>query len=130
MLHIIFLVIYILGAGNFSGTEYYILNTIYLGICVIAHIRERQHLITPLFLFYLGVIIVNIANIDLINQVETHNIITYSYIVPKYINIATLIWCISNTLCIMGYQFIKNKSLPSISLDVKKKSILKSLFWI
>ncbi len=129
MLNIVFLFLYVILSGFLSGAELFILLTVHFIICVIVHLRKKIA-ITPVFIFYLGVIIVNIANVSLISQVENHHITTYTYIVPKYINQAALIWCISSTLCVIGYQLTIKKSLPAIDVEIRKKKTLQNLFWI
>jgi len=130
MLNIIFLVVYALGAGFFSGAELTILLIVHFGILIFAHLRQKNIEITPIFIFYLGVIIVNFANLSLINQVEARDIKTYTYIIPRYIDQASLIWCVSSTLCVIGYNLAIKKSLPPIDFDIKNKHILQYLFWI
>jgi len=130
MLNVIFLILYVFTSSFFSGTTLYALSTIHLLICVVIHLRQKNSLITPIFIFYIGVIIVNIANIALISKIGTVNYKTYSYILPKYIDDAAKIWCISSILFVMGYQFFINKSLPAIDFELKKKIIIQNLFWI
>jgi len=130
MLNVIFLILYIIAANLFSGTALYVLCTLHLLICVILHLRQKESYITPIFTFYIGVIIVNIANIALISKIGTVYYKTYSYIIPKYIDEAARIWCISSILFIMGYQFVLKKSLPAIDFELKKKIIIQNLFWL
>ncbi len=130
MFHLVFLVIYAAAASFFTGAQLFILLTIHFGICVINHLREKKVLITPLFLFFIGSIIVNIANLNLIEQVEARDIRTYTYIIPKYIDQAALIWCVSCTLVVIGYNLTLKKSLPHINFDLSKRSVLEYLFWI
>lgn len=130
MLNVVFLVIYAISAGFFSGSEMLILLTIHFGIAVVNHFREKTILITPLLLFYIGVIIVNIANLNLINQVEARDVRTYTYIIPKYIDQAVLIWCISSTLCALGYQLAAKRGLARIDFELNKEVIITYLFWI
>lgn len=130
MFNVVFLMIYALSASFFGGTELFILLTLHFSINAINHVRERQLSVTPIFLFYLGVIIVNIANISLINQVEAHDVRTYIYIKPQFIDQAALIWCISSTLVVIGYQLTLTKSLPYINFNLDRKSWLQYMFWI
>ncbi|MCD6011919.1 MAG: hypothetical protein K0Q79_1781 [Flavipsychrobacter sp.] len=130
MFHVVFLVIYSLAASFFTGAQLFILLTIHFGIGAINHLREKQILVTPLFLFYIGTIVVNIANLSLISQVEARDVRTYSYIIPQYIDQAALIWCISCTLVAIGYQLTIKKSLPPVNFDFNKRSVLQYLFWI
>lgn len=130
MLNVVFLVIYVLASGFFTGYQLFILLTVHFAMAAISHLRKKEILITPVFLFYIGVIIVNFANMNLISQVEMHNIKTYSYIIPRYIDDAALIWCISSTLCVIGYNMVSGKSMPSIRYDMNKKSLLQFLFWV
>ncbi len=86
--------------------------------------------ITPLVIYYLGVIIVNIGNISLINQVlHGKHFKTYSYIIPKYIDDAALIWCISSVFFVIGYKLYGKRKFPSISFEIKNKNILKYIFY-
>ena len=126
----VFLVIYAISAGFFTGSEMLILLTIHFGIAVISHLRQKTILITPLLLFYIGVIIVNIANLNLISQVEARDVRTYTYIIPKYIDQAVLIWCISSTLCALGYQLAGKRGLARIYFELNKDVIITYLFWI
>ncbi len=130
MLNIVFLVIYAISSGFFSGFQLFLLLTVHFSIAAFKHLRAKEITITPIFLFYIGVIIVNLANMSLINQVEAHNIRTYTYIIPRYIDDAALIWCISSTMCVIGYNLIADKSMPVIRFDLKGKHLLKNLFWI
>jgi hypothetical protein len=130
MLNLVFLMVYALGAGFFSGSDLLIILTIHFSISVLNHLRQKNIVITPIFIFYVGVIIVNIANLDLINQVDARSIKTYTYIVPRFIDEACLIWCVSSTLCVVGYQLAQRRSLPPINFDLKKEQVLQLLFWI
>jgi hypothetical protein len=129
MLNFGFLALYVLLSGLMSGAELFILLTVHFALLAIFHLKNKLP-ITPLFIFYLGVIIVNIANLSLIAQVDSRHITTYTYIVPKYIDQATLIWCVSSTLCVVGYQLVTKRSLPAIDVELKKKKSLQNLFWI
>jgi hypothetical protein len=130
MLNVFFLLVYAVGSGFFDGGDLMILLTIHFGLLVFNHLRQKNTIITPILIFYVGVIIVNVANLDLIGQVAARNIRTYNYIIPRYIDQAALIWCISSTLCVIGYNIAVKRSLPSISFELRRESILQSLFWI
>jgi hypothetical protein len=129
MLNVFFLIIYISLSGIFTGYDLLILLTVQFSICAVRHLLKKES-ITPLFLFYIGVIIVNIANLSLIHQVEVHDVRTYYYIVPKYIDDASLIWCVSSTFCVIGYTLAMKKTLPSIAVNIDSKKFLKNLFWV
>lgn len=130
MFNLVFVIIYVVTSGFFSASELFILLTIHFGIAVVKHLREKQIFITPLFLFYLGVIIVNIANLNLIGQVETHSVRTYKYIIPRYMDQAALIWCVSSTLCVVGYQWVNKKGFAPINFELNRSTVLQYLFWI
>lgn len=81
--------------------------------------------------FYAGVIVVTCANLLYIIKIETNGISEYSmyrYIVADHINEATLIWCIGNASTFIGYSLFERSSLPSISFEITKKSVLKGIF--
>lgn len=129
MLNVVFLILYVAFSSFLSGAELFIMLSIHFGICTVLHLKKKLP-ITPVFVFYLGVIIVNIANLSLISQVERHHVTTYSYIVPKYIDDAALIWCISSTLCVIGFNLASKRSFPAIDFEIKKKKTLQNLFWV
>jgi hypothetical protein len=53
----------------------------------------------------------------------------YHYIVPEYIDDATLLWAIGNASIFAGYQFFKKNSLPSISVEITNKMVIRNLFY-
>ena len=88
-----------------TGADMYVLLTLHCLLLIVTHIRNKLNPISPLFIYYLGVIIVNIGNISLIQLIESGvQIKTYNYIIPRYILDASTIWCISSTLFIIGYN--------------------------
>ncbi len=129
MVNYIFLIIYILFAGSLSGTDLYYLLSIHCLIAMIAHLQKKDNKITPIFLFYVGVIMVNYADIVLIGKINTESIKMYNYIVPKYIDEAVQLWCISTTLMIIGYNLAGKRSLPSIAFEIKKPKVLENIFY-
>ena len=130
MLNVIFLLIYGFGAGFLNGAGLFSLLTFHFAVLFVQHIMKKNSVITPLFIYYAGVIIVNIANLVLISKVAAGTNKTYVYIIPKYIDDAAQIWCVSCTAFIMGYNWTKDRALPSIAVEIKKRKILQNLFWI
>jgi len=130
MLNLVFLFLYIACSLFFTGTDLYILLSIHFGYLLLENIRKNKLVITPLVIYYFGVIIVNMGNISLINQVlHGKHFKTYNYIIPKYIDDAALIWCISSVFFIIGYKLYDKNKLPSISYEIKNKNILKYIFY-
>ena len=126
LLNFIFLIVYTLLSSFLSGEDLYYLSSIHIIIYIFHSLTIKKN-ISPIILFALGSLIVNIGNIALISQLYTRTIITYNYIVPKYIDNAAQIWCISFTLIIIGFDSTIKKSLPPISFDIKKNH-LRNIF--
>lgn len=130
MINVVFIIIYMLASLFFSGTDLYVLLTIHFAILLIMHLRQEKTVITPLLIYYVGVIIVNLGNISLISTLgSAHQGKTYNYIVPKFITDAALIWCISSTMFIIGYKFYSKKKFPSVAFDLKNKKVLQNIFY-
>ncbi len=127
-MNIFFLLIYAVFGDLLGGEGLLILFTFHFAICFINHIRQKDSVITPLFIYYAGVMIVNVANLLLIGKIASGTNKTYSYIVPQYIDAAAQIWCVSGTLFVIGYSWAINRSLPSIAIEVKRKDVLRNLF--
>jgi len=92
-------------------------------------LNEKKN-ITPIFTFYIGVIITTLANFILINKVNNHSASYPNYLLPKYISEGLQLWGVSSTLIMIGYQFNINKSLPSIAFEIKNKKNLNIIFWV
>ncbi len=130
MFNVISLLIYFACSFVFSGTDLYILLSVHFGILLVDNVRKKKLIITPLVIYYAGVIIVNIGNISLINQIlYGKNFKTYNYIIPKYIDDAAFIWCISSVFFVIGYNLYSKKKLPTISFEIKNKKILTYIFY-
>ena len=129
MINFSFIIIYILCAPFLDGTELYTLLTIHFLFLVIKTVRTTQNAISPIFVYYLGVIIVNIANIYLISLLNSGmQLKTYGYIIPKYINEAAFIWCISNTMFSIGYKAFSTKSFPKINIELYSMKVYYIIF--
>ena len=129
MLNIFFLLFYIVSSKFLSGSDLYIVLTIHFGILLVTNLTQKKILITPLVLYYAGVIVVNIANINLISLMgSSHQLKIYNYIIPKFIDDAALIWCISSTLFIIGYNLFPTAGFPSIAFEIKSKKFLRNMF--
>lgn len=129
MINLFFLLLYIAASQFVTGSDMYLLLTLHCVVLMIYHLRKKLNPISPIFIYYVGVIIVNIGNVSLISLIEsgTH-IRTYSYIVLRYTLDAATIWCISSTLFIIGYNLYINKMIPKISFEIKNKSVLRYMF--
>src|ERR1035437_2983011 len=111
MINIISILIYAIANKILSRTDFYIILTIHFGILAIKDLIRKQILITPITIYYLGVIIVNIANIGFVAQLGHQQLKIYNYIIPKYVDDAAQIWCISSTMFAIGYNLYIKKSL-------------------
>ena len=130
MFNLVFLLLYVACSYFFTGTDLYILLTIHFGLLLIHNIRRKHLIISPLIIYYVGVMIVNIGNISLLNQIlYGKHFKTYNYIATKYIDDAALIWCISSVFFIIGYNMYSKSKIPSISFEIKNKNILKYIFY-
>lgn len=127
MLNIVFLIIYIFFSSFFRNGDLFIVLTIHFLIHIVNHFVKKKPA-TPVLIFYFGIILINYANIQLISQFYSGGI--RSYLVVEHINLAAQIWCISSTLMQMGYQYAINKSLPAISIEVKRNNNLNKIFWV
>jgi len=110
MINIVFLVIYALFAGFIPANEMYYVLSVQCFLLILAHLRTKKK-VTPIFLFYIGILLVNYSNLSLIEKTRVSGVSEYSYLVPKYINLATQIWCVSCTCIILGYNMASGKSL-------------------
>lgn len=130
MINIFFLFVYVFFFGSFSAVELYYMLTAQAVILIIAYLRKNKTtIITPLFIFYISIILTNYANLQMISQIGTPDL-KITYLLPQYIDEAAQLWCISITLTIMGYHWAINKSFPVIGFDLKKVSILQTIFWV
>ncbi len=127
MLEIAFLLIYVLFSDIVSPQTMYYILIIQGLLSVIIHIRKKKS-IDAIFIFYIGMILTNIANISLIGKIGTSYLSTYNYIVPRYIGSSVLIWCIYCTVVIFAYHWFSNKSLPSIGFEIKNKKHHQAIF--
>jgi len=129
MVNVIFLIFYLISIFFFTGESLYYILIFQCLVCIVKSLKQKNY-ITPIFTFYIGVIITNLANLSLIGQVANHNIKAYNYIVPRYIDDAVKLWCVSCTLIIIGYDLFSKRSFASIAVIVTKKQNLKIIFGI
>lgn len=130
MINYIFILIYAIASYFLSGIDLYILLTVHFLILLIEGLRQKKNFINPLTIYYTGIIIINAANIILLSRISGGGFVKiYAYIVPKYIDDAAAIWCIGSTMFVAGYNAYSKKALPSISLEIKNKNILKYIFY-
>jgi len=127
-LHIVFLFLYIFLSTVLSASELYFVCVLHMLIYIGSNFYQ-QRVVTPIILFALGVVVVDLGNVALIDEVVQGTVTTYSYIVPAYIDDAAQIWCVSITIIIMGYILAAKKSLPAINFDVKREH-LKIVFYL
>ncbi len=129
MVNVIFLIFYLISIFFFKGESLYYILIFQCLVSILKSVKEKNY-ITPIFTFYIGVIITNLANLSLISQVANHNIRAYNYIVPRYIDDAVKLWCVSCTLIIIGYELAIKRSFWNIAVNVTKKENLKIIFGI
>lgn len=128
MINLIFLVIYMLLADMLSGVDLYYLLSCHALLCIIIHLRQKKNMITPIFMFYVSILLVNYANLGVIAKMGNEGYREHSYLVPRYIDEAVKLWCVSCTLIIIGYNLTLDKSLPPIDFEVNKGKFFKTLF--
>jgi len=130
MANIFFIILYLLLPNVLPAQFILVLFTIHCILIFLPYTNGKENIANPISLFILGAILVNIGNYMLIDIIGTSKNMSYSYVVPEFVAKATQIWCISCTLTVIGYQSVKNKSLPAIDLVIKKSSTLKTIFYI
>ena len=130
MINIVFIILYVTASLVGSGIDLYVLLSFHYGILAFNHIKEKSIVITPQLIYYAGVIIVNLGNISLISAIGTpEQLKIYNYIIPRYIDTAALIWCISNAFFIIGYDYFKDKSFPTVAFELKNPTVLRTIFY-
>ena len=130
MINVFFLILYVFLSDLFSATDLSYILSLHCIICGILHIKaNKTRIVTPLFIFYIGIMLINYANISIINLNMHGELKGNMYLAPKYINDAVKIWCVSTTLVIIGYRSNIKKSLPSIAFQITNRHFYKYLFW-
>ncbi len=131
MINVIFLFIYIFCANIFTGEYLIYISTVQCFIYILLHLKNnKKEVVTPIFIFYISIILVNYANLSLIWDYQTGNLRSGSYLVPKHIDQAINLLCLSNTMIILGYNFAMKKSLPSIAIEINNKKVFQIIFLI
>jgi hypothetical protein len=131
MINAFFLIIYVLFADSFSGVELSYILSFHCALCMILHLRQnKRELVTPVSLFYLGVILVNYANLSMIASYRNGTLKSSSFLVPVFIHEAITLWCISCTLIIIGYHLARKKSFASIAIEISSKKVFRTLFYV
>ena len=128
MINIVFLFIYVALLGSIPAIQLYYIFSFQCVLLIITYVRKHKK-VSPILLYYVSLIIVNYANIKLIDQIGTSEL-QINYIIPRYINEAAELWCISSTIIIMGYHWNADKSLPSIGFEIGKAKTLEIIFWM
>lgn len=128
--NIIFLIIYVILLGISSAETLLYLLIAQCGLGMITELKQKRINITPIFIFNFSVILASIGNILLIEKIGKIDFKTYNYIVPKYIDAAAELWCISSTLILIGYKFCGQRSFPSVDYVIKSKETVRILFYI
>ena len=127
--HIFFLILYIALYSFAGGITMSIALLVHCSLMLYNTIRDKKP-INPLILYAVSVIIVSLSNILLILDVDNHSISLYYYIVANHIDEATLIWCVGNCAIFIGYDLVKNRTLPLIDVEIKSSKTLSAIFWI
>ena len=128
--NIIFLVIYVILLGISSAETLLYLLIVQCGMAMIVDLRHKRINITPIFIFNFSVIIACIGNILLIEKIGKVDFKTYSYIVPKFIDPAAELWCISCCIILIGYKFIGQRSFPPVDYVIKNKETIRMMFYV
>lgn len=128
--NIIFLIIYVILLGISSAETLLYLLIAQCGLGMIMELKQKRINITPIFIFNFSVILACIGNILLIEKIGKVDFKTYNYIVPKYIDAAAELWCISSTLILIGYKFCGQRSFPSVDYVIKSKQTIRIVFYV
>ncbi len=128
--NIIFLIIYVILLGISSAETLLYLLIAQCGLGMIMELKQKRINITPIFIFNFSVTLACIGNILLIEKIGKVDFKTYNYIVPKYIDAAAELWCISSTLILIGYKFCGQRSFPSVDYVIKSKQTIRIVFYV
>jgi hypothetical protein len=131
-LHIFFLILYVAVSYIFPIES--LVNVLLLAHCSIAlllDIRQKKKLYV-MSTYYIGVMLATFANLLFVIKVQTVGIgenSMYHYIIPEYIDDATLLWAVGNSAIFAGYQFFSRNSLPPITVTINNKAVIRNLFY-
>lgn len=128
MINFVFLLIYALLSGSLDAKDTYYLLTAQCIFLIFGYVQKYKIVFTPIFIYYLSIILVNYANLELLAQIGTPEL-RVSYLVPKYVNESAQLWAVSCTLVMLGYQAAARKSLPPVDLEINNAKTLKFIFW-
>jgi len=124
-----FILIYTILGNILPAQILLIIFTIHCALILAPYIVQKKLIATPISLFIVGVVIVNIANYGLISALKNGTEITYSYAFTEYLDTSAQIWCISSTCVFIGYEWATKWSLPHVYYVVKNKSSLEKIFY-
>jgi len=120
--HISFLITYILLYNVLSAEILLIILMLHCSYCLVENIKSKQ--LSLLTVIYATTLFCTFANFVLLTKissgVEIHSV--YNYIVPAYAPEAVLLWCIGNAFIFIGYEMFSKKSLPDISVTIRKSN--------
>jgi hypothetical protein len=126
--HLIFITVYVLlFALDVPETLQYALIA-HIVSMLYSYVKQKK-MPDPLLIYILYVGLVNVSNLAVITALEEGALTSYySYIVPENVNIASMIWCIGNTLIFIGYDFFSKFSLSPVNIDLKDPKKLNQIF--
>jgi hypothetical protein len=131
MINIFFLIIYVFFSDTMSGIELSYMLSFHCLLCIILHLIERKKdIVTPIFMFYISVMIADYGNLSIIKDYHLGNIKISSYLVPIHIDEAVKLWCISTTFIFIGYNIALKKSFSSIAIEINNGKIFQIFFWV
>ncbi len=127
MVNFFFLVVYLFFGDTLQGEELFYILSAHCIINIISHFSLEDNKVSPLFLFYAGVIAINYADLGLIDQYHSGHA-KISYLIPKYIDESAHIWCLSCTCMMIGWNYNNKRSLPPIAVNVTSASTLRIIY--
>jgi len=129
MINLFFILVYAMFTNILSGQAMLIIFSIHCMIVFAPNLRQKKLIATPIALYIIGVMIVNIADYGLISSLHNGTEVTYAYAVAQYLDTSVQIWCISSTSIFIGYDLASKWSFPHVFYMVKSKSSLKKIFY-
>jgi len=127
--HFLFLVLYVALYSFAGGVAMNVALIAHCSMIVYTTFKDRKS-INPIVFYSICVAAITLSNILLIFEVNNNNISLYYYIIPAHIDQATLIWCIGNAFIFIGFDLMKNKSLPPVDVEIKSERALKNIFYL
>ncbi|NDC42085.1 MAG: hypothetical protein EBZ77_11140, partial [Chitinophagia bacterium] len=122
LFHFFFIIVYLVLGLNVDPAIMNYLLIIQCSIATYLRSQEKNEIISPLVIFYISSIMVSMGNIKLLSIIGTAENTSYSYVVPRYLPDACIIWCVGASLMFIGYLALERFSAGKIRYDLNIKA--------